>query len=548
MDNPSGTVGVRAYTGGAARGAATGEGVEVTSDVTTGVPMAGMLVEDEDSGMGAAAGDGRLEVADVGRLARRLVRRTVRAARADEGPRLEAMLREHLGAGVATRSVVRETWAAYEGVNVQAALDAWFAEPGRTYREIGFHTQYQEVSLSTLLVEDFDSPVRPAPVSRVNRPCGPDGETLSCVQEALYLVDEPGPDGARLALLVQATDERHGRSDYLIEIVSRTPGVAQAAAAWLRELSIERNVFRGHLLSFAQEMFGYGQSALTFHRRPSLTRDDVILDESVLAAIERQVVGVARHKTLLRAAGQHLKRGLLLYGPPGVGKTHTVRYLASVLTRTTIIQLSGEALGFISQACSVARALEPSVVVIEDVDLIAEDRMMAHGGQPLLFALLNEMDGLEGDRDVTFILTTNRADLLEPALAQRPGRVDQAVELTLPDLAARRRLFELYRGGLRIDADEAGLEALFEQAEGVTASFLKEWVRRAALVAAERTEPRGPVGERYVGERYDDEPAAPERRLSLDADDLRVALEDLLSTRNAMTRTLLGGRGAEEEP
>lgn len=511
----------------------------MTGEFAAFVPTGGVVFDDGLPGMVPGPRDERPEVADVGRLARRLVRRAVRAARADEGPRLEAMLREHLGAGVATSSVVRETWASYEGVNVQAALDAWLGETDRTHREIGFHTPYQEVSLSTLLVDDDDSSVRPAPVARVNRPCGPDGETLSCVQEALYLVDEPGPAGVRLALLVQAADERRGRPECQIEIVSPASGAAQAAAARLRALSIERNVFRGHLLSFGHEMFGYGQSALTFHRRPSLRREDVILDESVLAAIERQVVGVARHKSLLRATGQHLKRGLLLYGPPGVGKTHTVRYLAGLLTDTTIIQLSGEALGFISQACSVARVLEPSVVVVEDVDLIAEDRRRGHGGQPLLFALLNEMDGLEGDRDVTFILTTNRADLLEPALAQRPGRVDQAVELTLPDLAARRRLFELYRGGLRIGADDAQLETLFAQAEGVTASFLKEWVRRAALVAAERLRSGGGPAHWY------DDGAVPVDGLTLGADDLRVALEDLLSTRNAMTRTLLGGRGTE---
>ena len=73
-----------------------------------------------------------------------------------------------------------------------------------------------------------------------------------------------------------------------------------------------------------------------------------------------------------------------------------------------------------------------------------------HPGQhPLLFQLLNEMDGLAEDADVVFVLTTNRADLLEPALAARPGRVDQAVELGLPDATARRALLELYRGRLR---------------------------------------------------------------------------------------------------
>ena len=75
------------------------------------------------------------------------------------------------------------------------------------------------------------------------------------------------------------------------------------------------------------------------------------------------------------------------------------------------------------------------------------------------------MDGLAEDADVVFVLTTNRADLLEPALASRPGRVDQAVELTLPDLTARRALFELYRGRLRIEGD--GVDDVLVRCEGV---------------------------------------------------------------------------------
>ena len=141
-----------------------------------------------------------------------------------------------------------------------------------------------------------------------------------------------------------------------------------------------------------------------------------------------------------------------------------------------------------------------------------------HPGQhPLLFQLLNEMDGLAEDADVVFVLTTNRADLLEPGLAARPGRVDQAVELRLPDTAARRALFELYRGGLMVDT--SGLDDVLVRTEGVTASFLKELLRRAALLAAQRTED-GP--------------------LSVSAEDLSRALDELLDTRNAMTRTLLG--------
>jgi ATP-dependent 26S proteasome regulatory subunit len=83
-----------------------------------------------------------------------------------------------------------------------------------------------------------------------------------------------------------------------------------------------------------------------------------------------------------------------------------------------------------------------------------------------------------------FLLTTDRADMLEEALAARPGRVDHPAELPIPDRDARRRLIELYRGSLVLDL--ADPEVVITRTEGVTASFLKELLRRAALVAAER--------------------------------------------------------------
>jgi len=130
-----------------------------------------------------------------------------------------------------------------------------------------------------------------------------------------------------------------------------------------------------------------------------------------------------------------------------------------------------------------ARALAPTMVVLEDVDLIAQER-----GQPfqptgpLLFELLNEMDGLRDDCDVIFVLTTNRADILEPALAARPGRVDLAIELPMPDAVARQRLFELYARGLELcDVD---LETLIARSDGGSPAYIKELVRKAVVLAA----------------------------------------------------------------
>jgi ATP-dependent 26S proteasome regulatory subunit len=93
------------------------------------------------------------------------------------------------------------------------------------------------------------------------------------------------------------------------------------------------------------------------------------------------------------------------------------------------------------------------------------------------------MDGLAEDADVVFVLTTNRVELLEPALAARPGRIDQAVEIKLPDADSRRRLLELYTRGL--DLDVTDLDDVVDRSEGVSAAFIKELARRAALLAAD---------------------------------------------------------------
>jgi ATP-dependent 26S proteasome regulatory subunit len=94
------------------------------------------------------------------------------------------------------------------------------------------------------------------------------------------------------------------------------------------------------------------------------------------------------------------------------------------------------------------------------------------------------MDGIGGDADVSFVLTTNRARVLEKALAERPGRVDLAVEIPRPDATGRARLLALYGRDLEIQADHAPIVAA---TEGVTASYIKELVRRAVLTALRET-------------------------------------------------------------
>src|SRR5439155_2943270 len=87
-----------------------------------------------------------------------------------------------------------------------------------------------------------------------------------------------------------------------------------------------------------------------------------------------------------------------------------------------------------------------------DVDLIGTEREhQSVGANALLFELLNQMDGLADDADLLFVLTTNRPEILEPALAARPGRIDQAIEVPPPDADCCRRLLALYGQGLNLE-------------------------------------------------------------------------------------------------
>ncbi len=221
---------------------------------------------------------------------------------------------------------------------------------------------------------------------------------------------------------------------------------AHAFVSEVRELSQRHSCFVGSVLSFESEMLGPSAGAPDGSSAGHLSRDSVILPPGVLESIEEHVIGIGKHREKLRASGQRLKRGLLLHGPPGTGKTHTVRYLVCGSLHDVTASGSGGALVRCERDAP-CRSLQPTMV-FGGRDLIAFKETWGRSSRSCF--LLNEMDGLGDDVDTAFILTTNRADLLEPALAQRPGRIDKAVLIDLPAAEARRCLFDLYKGSLEM--------------------------------------------------------------------------------------------------
>ena len=443
-----------------------------------------------------------------------------------------ALLREHLGDDALEHSIVTRTLPAFEHVNLQLALAAWTAQPGRTATEHGWTVPpHHEVDLHQMIGGEHLPPMRLSAPDLVDLPSGP-GRTTACMNRALVLVTD---DLGRYVLSVRGPDPRHGSSDVTVQVTGLPTARAQRVLADLDELRSTRNAYRGQVI----ELVAGGMSVeVAFPRLPPTERDDVVLPEVVLRRIERHALEVAEHRAALRAAVQHLKRGLLLHGPPGTGKTHTVRYLVQHLPGATVIMLSGRSLALVGTVTDLARELAPSVVVLEDVDLVAEDRAHGPGASPVLFELLDAMDGAVVDADLLFLLTTNRADLLEPALAARPGRVDVAVEVGLPDAAARRRLLAVHSRGTPLRLTEDDVELAVARTDGVTASFVKELVRRTVLEALTTAGP--------AGGGPDD--AGPGGVPVVTGEHLRAALDDLLDSTQGVTRALLGVPADQSSP
>ena len=453
------------------------------------------------------------------------LRRFLEWVHRDDGPGADnevvRLLRDHLGGARSATSVVSRDLPVFEHVNLQASLDAWTQEPGRTVAVHGIARppHFGPIELSMLVHAVHLPPVTLTAPDLVDLPSGPD-RTLACLRLGLLLVED---SRGAYALLVRGPDPQHG-AGLVVEVAGLPTAEAQQLLRELDELRSRLNVYRGQVLELTAGPAGV---EVAFPRLAPTRREDVVLPEAVLRRIERHSLEMAARRDDLRQAGQHLKRGLLLHGPPGTGKTHTTRYVVQHLTGSTVLRLSGRALHLVAAVTALARELQPAVVVLEDVDLVAEDRAFGPGPSPVLFELLDAMDGAAEDADLLFLLTTNRADLLEPALAARPGRVDVAVEVGLPDADARRRLLLLYARGVPLTWTDTDVERAVERTDGVTASFVKELLRRAVLEAL--TDRPGPLQQVH-------------------AEHLDRALDDLLDSTQSVTRALLGVPGDQTAP
>jgi AAA+ superfamily predicted ATPase len=398
-------------------------------------------------------------------------------------------------------------------VDLQLALDKMFSELANA-RLIGVHSHFgQHMHMPLTIAHLLGSQHFPVVVGPLQHDEIDIGETLParCLRQGLWLARQ---GTVPFALLLSF-------GTYIEIAVPPGEAAAQLSRRFLDELEefVRRTgSYRGKVISLDRSDGYSGKHTPVYvHKLHNVQRDEVILPEKTMRLLDRNIGDFVRQREKLRKLGLPIKKGLLFYGAPGTGKTHTVHYLAGQLPDHTTLLVTAEQVANLDHYFQFARFLQPAMIVIEDVDLIARDRGSMYGpcDESLLNKLLNEMDGLREDAAILFILTTNRPQNLEAALASRPGRIDQAIEFPLPDENGRRLLVGLYACGLRLDEDV--VETIVSKTDKASAAFIKELMRRAAQF--------------YIQNGSED---------ALRVADVNAAMEEMLFTGGTLNAKLLG--------
>jgi transitional endoplasmic reticulum ATPase len=317
------------------------------------------------------------------------------------------------------------------------------------------------------------------------------------------------PDGAtRKALLEVLLRDVPADELTLDEIAERTPGFVRAdLAALVREAALRaaaRASEDGKPPALTQEDF---KGALTVIRPlsrsateevsvGSVTLDDVGDMIEVKQALTEAVLWPLQHPDTFARLGVDPPRGVLLYGPPGCGKTFVVRALASS-GRLSVHAVKGAELmdkwvgsseKAVRELFRRARDSAPSLVFLDEIDALAPRRGQSFDSgvtDRVVAALLTELDGIEPLRDVVVLGATNRPDLIDPALL-RPGRLEKLVFVEPPDADARREILRTAGKSVPL-APDVDLDALAGELDGYSAADCVALLREAALTAMRRS-------------------------------------------------------------
>ncbi len=226
---------------------------------------------------------------------------------------------------------------------------------------------------------------------------------------------------------------------------------------------------------------------------PNVKWEDVGDLEEVKQALKEAVEWPLKHRESFERLGIKPPKGILLYGPPGCGKTHVVKALAnesganfiSIKAGEILSKWFGESEQRIREIFRKARQVAPCIIFFDEIDAIAPRRGVfageSHATERIVSQLLTEMSGLEELKDVVVVAATNRPDMLDPALL-RPGRFDKLIFVPPPDEKGRLEILKVHTRFMPL-AKDVSLEEIAKRTEGYSGADLEALCREAALFA-----------------------------------------------------------------
>lgn len=317
------------------------------------------------------------------------------------------------------------------------------------------------------------------------------------------------PDGAGRRQLLELLLRKVPTAELdLPAIASRTPGFVVAdLAALCREAALraasrassdksEPKLTQDDLVGALDVIRPLSRSGTEELAIGSVTLDDVGDMVETKQALTEAVLWPLQHPDSFARLGVDPPRGVLLYGPPGCGKTYLVRALASsgqlsvhaVKGAELMDKWVGASEKAVRELFQRARDSAPSLIFLDEVDALAPRRGQSSDSgvsDRVVAALLTELDGVEPLRDVVVLGATNRPDLIDPALL-RPGRLERLVFVPPPDADARREILRTSGRSVPL-AQDVDLDALAQDLDGYSAADCSALLREAALAAMRRS-------------------------------------------------------------